>query len=141
MPVAVLEGPTMRFQLQQMTLSEKQRKAKVNGTGGPRPLFCVLDSAQSQQLPDKSPAALKEVGQSMLEGVGLSLPSTILEAQNHGMALVQQTGSQGSLDFWIRSLMFDESTFSLSLQHEAANCHLGLVFTWALDLWLYSLLL
>ena len=74
MPVAVLEGPTMRFQLQQMTLSEKQRKAKVNGNGGPRPLSCVLDSAQSQQLPDKSPAALKEVGQSMLEGVGLSLP-------------------------------------------------------------------
>ena len=70
MPVAVLEGPTMRFQLQQMTLSEKQRKAKVNGNGGPPPLFCVLDSAQSQQLPDKSPAALKEVGQSMLEGVG-----------------------------------------------------------------------
>ena len=62
------------FQLQQMTLSEKQRKAKVNGNGGPRPLSCVLDSAQSQQLPDKSPAALKEVGQSMLEGVGLSLP-------------------------------------------------------------------
>ena len=47
--------------------------------------------------------------------------STILEGQNHGMALVQQTGSQGSLDFWIRSLMFDESTFSLSLQHEAAT--------------------
>ena len=70
-------GATMRFQLQQMTLSdlsEKQRKAKVNGNGGPRPLSCVLDSAQSQQLPDKLPAALKEVGQSMLEGVGLSLP-------------------------------------------------------------------
>lgn len=47
--------------------------------------------------------------------------SAILEGQNHGMALVQQTGSQGSLDFWIRSLMFDESTFSLSLQHEAAT--------------------
>ena len=46
--------------------------------------------------------------------------SAILEGQNRGMALVQQTGSQGSLDFWIRSLMFDESTFSLSLQHEAA---------------------
>ena len=47
--------------------------------------------------------------------------SAILEGQNHGMALVQQTGSQRSLDFWIRSLMFDESTFSLSLQHEAAT--------------------
>ena len=54
--------------------TEKGKGSKVNGNGGPRPLFCVLDSAQGQQLPDKSPAALKEVGQSMLEGVGLSLP-------------------------------------------------------------------
>lgn len=47
--------------------------------------------------------------------------SGILEGQNHGMAIVQQTGSQGGLDFWIRSLMFDESTLPLSLQHEAAT--------------------
>ena len=120
MPVAVLEGPTMRFQLQHMTLSEKQRKAKVNGNGGPRPLSCVLDSAQS--------ATSRQIASS-IEGGGpkhagrcrFVTASAILEGQNHGMALVQQTGSQGSLDFWIRSLMFDESTFSLSLQHEAAT--------------------
>ena len=34
----------------------KKRKAEVNGTGRPRPLVRVLDSAWSQQLPDKKPA-------------------------------------------------------------------------------------
>ena len=75
MPVAVLEGPTMRFQLQQMTLSERQRKAKVTWKRWTAPAVLragfSLESATSRQI---ARPALKEVGHRMLEGVGLSLP-------------------------------------------------------------------
>ena len=35
--------------------------------------------------------------------------------------MFSKLGLKGQIDFWIRSLMFDESTFDLSLQHEAAT--------------------
>ena len=75
------------------------------------------ESATARQIAD----SIEGGGQKHAGRCRFVTASAILEGQNDGLARVQQAGSEGAIDFWIRSLMFDESTFDLSLQHEAAT--------------------
>ena len=75
------------------------------------------ESATARQIAD----SIEGGGQKHAGRCRFVTASAILEGQNDGLARVQQAGSEGAIDFWIRSLMFDASTFDLSLQHEAAT--------------------